>query len=94
MQKVLGYILVPWLLLLPTMMNAFAGIGQVTEYKGNSIIERDGNTITTSDGVDVEQMDTAITTNGIMRIDFIVICYYHIMPEHVITSTWCWDKAE
>lgn len=71
MQKVLGYILVPWLLLLPTMMNAFAGIGQVTEYKGNSIIERDGNTITTSDGVDVEQMDTAITTNGIMRIDFI-----------------------
>ena len=27
-------------------------------------------------------------------IDFIVIYYYHIMPEHVITSTWCWDKAE
>lgn len=56
---------------LATMSSAWATIGEVTEYKGNSIIDRKGDELQTDKGLAIEPLDTAITANGRLRIDFI-----------------------
>lgn len=56
---------------LATMSSAWATIGEVTEYKGSSIIDRKGDELQTDKGLAIEPLDTAITANGRLRIDFI-----------------------
>lgn len=56
---------------LATMSSAWATIGEVTEYKGSSIIDRKGDELQTNKGLAIEPLDTAITANGRLRIDFI-----------------------
>ena len=51
--------------------HALATIGEVTEYKGSSIIDRAGDEIQTDEGLAIEPLDTAITAAGRLRIDFI-----------------------
>ncbi len=50
---------------------AFANIGQIADQKGNGVIERGQDVIGSGVGTQVESLDSAVTTNGTMRIDFI-----------------------
>lgn len=49
---------------------ALASAGAIGEIKGSGVIERDNEVIEGNTGVGVESMDTAVTANGRMRIDF------------------------
>jgi hypothetical protein len=51
--------------------SAFASIGEIATMKGSGALERDKEVISGADGVGVESMDTAITANGKMQINFI-----------------------
>lgn len=52
---------------------AFANIGEITQFKGkgNAAIERGNDSIDAESGVGIEMLDTAVTANSSMRIDFI-----------------------
>lgn len=56
------------LLTLPS--GAWASAGSIGEIKGSGVIERDNEVIEGNTGVSIESMDTAVTANGRMRIDF------------------------
>jgi hypothetical protein len=45
--------------------------GNIGEMKGSGVLERRNDVITGGAGVSVQSMDTAVTANGKMRIDFI-----------------------
>jgi len=57
------------LFILPS--GVFASAGAIGELKGSGVIERDNEVIEGNTGVGVESMDTAVTANGRMRIDFV-----------------------
>lgn len=57
------------LLTLPS--GAFASAGAIGELKGSGVLERDNEVIEGNQGVSVQSMDTAVTANGRMRIDFV-----------------------
>jgi hypothetical protein len=57
------------LLTLPS--GAFASAGAIGELKGSGVLERDNEVIEGNKGVSVQSMDTAVTANGRMRIDFV-----------------------
>jgi len=57
------------LLTMPSL--ALASAGAIGELKGSGVIERDNEVIEGNTGVSVESMDTAVTANGRMRIDFV-----------------------
>ena len=52
---------------------AFANIGEITQFKGkgNAAIERGNDSIDAESGVGIKMLDTAVTANSSMRIDFI-----------------------
>ena len=52
---------------------AFANIGEITQFKGkgNAAIKRGNDSIDAESGVGIEMLDTAVTANSSMRIDFI-----------------------
>jgi len=50
---------------------AWASPGQIGEIKGSGVLERNNEVIEGTQGVGVESMDTAVTANGRMRIDFV-----------------------
>jgi hypothetical protein len=56
-------------LVIPSL--AFGSAGTITEYTGSGVLERNRDVIQGNEGVDVEPMDTAVTENGRMRIDFV-----------------------
>ena len=45
--------------------------GAIGEIKGSGVLERDSQVIAGGTGVGVQSMDTAVTANGKMRIDFV-----------------------
>ena len=57
------------LLTMPSL--ALASAGAIGEIKGSGVLERDNEVIEGDTGVGVESMDTAVTANGRMRIDFV-----------------------
>jgi hypothetical protein len=57
------------LLTMPSL--ALASAGAIGEIKGSGVLERDNEVIEGNEGVGVESMDTAVTANGRMRIDFV-----------------------
>jgi hypothetical protein len=57
------------LLTLPS--GALASAGSIGEIKGSGVLERDNEVIEGNTGVGVQSMDTAVTANGRMRIDFV-----------------------
>src|SRR6056300_1449030 len=57
------------LLTLPS--GVFASAGAIGELKGSGVLERDNEVIEGNKGVSVQSMDTAVTANGRMRIDFV-----------------------
>jgi hypothetical protein len=57
------------LLTLPS--GALASAGAIGELKGSGVLERDNEVIEGNKGVSVQSMDTAVTANGRMRIDFV-----------------------
>jgi hypothetical protein len=61
------------LLLLMTASPVFANIGEISTVKGSGsgAIERGNDAIDAEKGVGVEMLDTAVTANSSMRIDFI-----------------------
>jgi hypothetical protein len=61
------------LLLLFIASPTYANIGEVTQFKGSgdAAIERNNDSIPVDNGVGVEMLDTAVTANSSMRIDFI-----------------------
>ena len=65
------FLVVCTLLSIASQSAALASIGEITELTGNSVIARQGDEISTSKGTGIESMDTAITSNGKLRIDFI-----------------------
>ena len=51
---------------------AFASVGEIGQIKGSGVLERGKDVIIEGEaGVGVQSMDTAVTANGTMRIDFI-----------------------
>ena len=56
------------LLTMPSL--ALASAGAIGEIKGSGVLERDNEVIEGNTGVGVQSMDTAVTANGRMRIDF------------------------
>jgi hypothetical protein len=67
------FILVALLLLLAILANpAYPSVGEIGQVKGSGVLERGSNVVIEGDvGVGVQSMDTAVTANGTMRIDFI-----------------------
>lgn len=63
--------LVILLSLLTIPSGAFASAGAIGELKGSGVLERDNEVIEGNQGVSVQSMDTAVTANGRMRIDFV-----------------------
>ena len=57
------------LLTLPS--GALASAGAIGELKGSGVLERNNEVIEGNKGVSVQSMDTAVTANGRMRIDFV-----------------------
>jgi hypothetical protein len=57
------------LLTLPS--GALASAGAIGELKGSGVLERNNEVIEGDKGVSVQSMDTAVTANGRMRIDFV-----------------------
>jgi hypothetical protein len=57
------------LTLIPSL--AFASAGTISEFTGSGVLERERDVIDGGQGVSVNSMDTAVTANGRMRIDFI-----------------------
>lgn len=57
------------LALIPSL--AFGSAGTISEYTGSGVLERKTDVIDGGEGVGVEAMDTAVTANGRMRIDFV-----------------------
>ena len=57
------------LILLP--VSAAASIGTVTEQRGAGIIERENERFDSAQGSDIESMDTIITDQGRLRLDFV-----------------------
>jgi len=56
--------------LYPTL--AFASVGEIGQIKGSGVLERGKDVVIEGEaGVGVQSMDTAVTANGTMRIDFI-----------------------
>ena len=56
--------------LYPTL--AFGSVGEIGQIKGSGVLERGKDVIIEGEaGVGVQSMDTAVTANGTMRIDFI-----------------------
>ena len=45
--------------------------GEIGKIKGSGVLERNGSVITGGSGVGVKSMDTAVTANGTMQIDFV-----------------------
>ena len=45
--------------------------GEIGKVKGSGVLERNGAIITGGSGVGVKSMDTAVTANGTMQIDFV-----------------------
>ena len=45
--------------------------GEIGKIKGSGVLERNGAVITGGSGVGVKSMDTAVTANGTMQIDFV-----------------------
>ena len=61
-----------WLLILTLLpISAFASIGTVTEQRGAGIIERDSERFNSEQGSGIESMDTIITDQGRLRLDFV-----------------------
>ena len=62
-----------WLALLFICLpvSAWSAIGTVSEFSGSGAIERDRDVIQGDAGIGVESMDTAVTAQGRMRIDFV-----------------------
>ena len=57
-------------LLYPTL--AFGSVGEIGQIKGSGVLERGKDGVIEGEaGVGVKSMDTAVTANGTMRIDFI-----------------------
>ena len=57
-------------LLYPTI--AFGSVGEIGQIKGSGVLERGKDVVIEGEaGVGVQSMDTAVTANGTMRIDFI-----------------------
>ena len=57
-------------LLYPTL--AFGSVGEIGQIKGSGVLERGKDVVIEGEaGVGVQSMDTAVTANGTMRIDFI-----------------------
>lgn len=56
--------------LYPTLV--FASVGEIGQIKGSGVLERGKDVVIEGEaGVGVQSMDTAVTANGTMRIDFI-----------------------
>lgn len=56
--------------LYPTL--AFGSVGEIGQIKGSGVLERGKDVVIEGEaGVGVQSMDTAVTANGTMRIDFI-----------------------
>tara|TARA_B100001115_G_scaffold184166_1_gene185467 strand:- start:7 stop:1110 length:1104 start_codon:yes stop_codon:yes gene_type:complete len=45
--------------------------GEIGKIKGSGVLERNGAVITGGSGIGVKSMDTAVTANGTMQIDFV-----------------------
>lgn len=60
-----------FLLLLVLATPAYADIGDIGKIKGSGALERGNESIIAEQGVSVQTMDTAVTANAKMRIDFI-----------------------
>lgn len=63
------YKLICLLILFPSL--AFGSAGEIGKYTGSGVLERDNTIIDGGTGVGVMPMDTAVTAQGRMRIDFI-----------------------
>ena len=51
---------------------AYGNVGEIGQIKGSGVLERDGDVVIEGDaGVGVQSMDSAVTANGTMRIDFV-----------------------
>jgi hypothetical protein len=57
------------LILIPSL--AFGSAGTISEFTGSGVLEREQSVIDGGTGVGVNSMDTAVTENGRMRIDFV-----------------------
>ena len=52
--------------------SAFGSVGEIGQIKGSGVLERGKDVVIQGEaGVGVQSMDTAVTANGTMRIDFI-----------------------
>lgn len=62
-----------WLLLIImlTPSIALASVGEIGKIKGSGALERGSESIEANNGVGVQSLDTAVTANGRMRIDFL-----------------------
>ena len=56
--------------------------GNIGKIKGSGVLERNGAVVTGNTGVGVKSMDTAVTANGQMQIDFVdetrAVSYTHL----------------
>ena len=51
---------------------AYGNVGEIGQIKGSGVLDRDGDVVIEGDaGVGVQSMDSAVTANGTMRIDFV-----------------------
>jgi len=57
--------------LLLTLSQAQASVGEIGKIKGSGAIERGTDSIEAVDGLGIEMMDTAVTANASMQIDFV-----------------------
>lgn len=71
MKSCLAVVFLALLTLYPLEAQSNSSAGKITEYKGSGVLERGRAVIDGAVDVGVEPMDTAVTEQGRMRIDFI-----------------------
>ena len=71
MKSCLAVVFLALLTLYPLKVQANSSAGKITEYKGSGVLERGRAVIDGAVDIGVEPMDTAVTEQGRMRIDFI-----------------------
>ena len=64
--------MIRWLLIMVLLpIPAIASIGTVTQQRGAGIVERSNERFSSEEGFDIESMDTIITDQGRLRLDFV-----------------------
>jgi len=74
---------------------AYATVGEISQIKGSGVLERSGNiVIDGAIGASVQTMDTAVTANGTMRIEFIDETRVDITEQsRVVIDEFVYDPA-